>query len=102
MINIAKLIQNLWILLRTGTVLFDRVIDKSVDVHLFGAMLSALDTFAYEMSGKNINSFELKDINMSIIETNDVRFIATYAYFHRDYYILYPYNNWILIFLLLI
>ncbi|MHA1148834.1 MAG: hypothetical protein ACTSR8_11400 [Promethearchaeota archaeon] len=74
----VNVIQDLWIFLKTGIVLFDRVFDENVDANLFGAMMSALDNFATEISGGGITSFELRDKCFSILEKKDVLFVATY------------------------
>ncbi|MGQ4874481.1 MAG: hypothetical protein ACP6IY_10470 [Promethearchaeia archaeon] len=72
-------IQDLWIILKTGTVLFSRVFKEEVDANLFGAMMSALDTFANALSDGGLSSFNLKDRNFYVFKKKDLLFIASYS-----------------------
>jgi len=59
--SVEKVIQDIWIISDAGTVLFHRVFDKKVDEQLFGALMSALNSFAEQISTSGLSSFELED-----------------------------------------
>jgi hypothetical protein len=72
----AKLIQDIWILLDSGIVVFHRVYDENLDVQLFGGLMTTLDLFAEELSKGGLSSFELSNKRFSIIKKNHYLFIA--------------------------
>ena len=59
----VKVIQDLWILTEAGIVLFNRVYDPKVSAQLFGALMTALDSYSKEigMGHGGINNFEIKN-----------------------------------------
>ena len=76
MISIEKVIQDIWIISEAGTVLFHRVFDKKVDEQLFGALMSALNMFAEQISTGGLSSFELKDKKYILMKQNGISFIV--------------------------
>ena len=70
------LIQDIWIISEAGTVLFHRVFDKKVDEQLFGALMSALNMFAEQISTGGLSSFELKDKKYIFMKQNGISFIV--------------------------
>lgn len=72
----TKLIQDLWILEDSGIVLFHRVFDETVDANLFGGLLSALNSFAEEISKSGLSNFELSNKQFSLLKANNYLFIA--------------------------
>ncbi|MBY8985477.1 MAG: hypothetical protein KGD65_10435 [Candidatus Lokiarchaeota archaeon] len=72
----AKLLRDLWILTEGGTTVYSRVIDPRVDPQLFGALMSALSTFAETLTEGGISNFELSSIRFSIIKRNHFLFVA--------------------------
>ncbi len=46
----AKLLRDLWILTESGTTVYSRVIDPRVNPQIFGALMSALNTFAEKLT----------------------------------------------------
>jgi hypothetical protein len=71
-----KILQDIWILSEGGIVVFSRVFDTKVDEQLFGALMTALNTFAKELSSGGLTSFELSSIRFTIIKSNRFLFIA--------------------------
>ena len=74
----VKVIQDLWILTDAGIVLFNRVYDPKVSAQLFGALMTALDSYSKEigMGQGGINNFEIKNIRFTIIRNRNLLFVA--------------------------
>jgi len=74
----VKVIQDLWILTDAGIVLFNRVYDPKVCAQLFGALMTALDSYSKEigMGHGGINNFEIKNIRFTIIRNRNLLFVA--------------------------
>jgi len=72
----AKILRDLWILTESGTTICSRVIDPRVNPQIFGALMSALNTFAENLSEGGISNFELRNIRFSIIKKNHFLFVA--------------------------
>jgi hypothetical protein len=74
--NIAKIVQDFWILKDDGLVLFSRVFHEQVEDQLFGALLSALDSFAQQVSEGGLSNFELSNKRFTLIKKGGLLFIA--------------------------
>jgi len=72
----ANLIQDFWILADSGVVLFHRVYNKNLDAQLFGGLMTALHTFAEQISKGGLSNFELNNKRFSVIKRNNFLFIA--------------------------
>lgn len=72
----GKIIQDVWILNDSGVVLFSRVFDEKVDEQLFGSFMTALNSFAGEISEGGLTSFELKDKKFTIRKENRFLFVV--------------------------
>ena len=74
----VKVIQDLWILTDAGIVLFNRVYDPKVCAQLFGALMTALDSYSKEigMGHGGINNIEIKNIRFTIIRNRNLLFVA--------------------------
>lgn len=70
------MLQDIWILEKSGIVIFHREFDKSVSPQLFGAMMSALNFFAEQLAEGGLSNFELKDTRFTIIKKSDLIFVA--------------------------
>ena len=106
----AKLLQDIWILMDTGIVLFHRVFNETVDANLFGGFLSALNSFAEEITKKGLSNFEIADKRFTILKDGNFIFIANASKQHKHrkvkeelskimqkFYQIYPknlLNNW--------
>ncbi len=76
----VKIIQDLWIQRKDGIVIFSRVFHQKMETQLFGALMSALETFAKELSeGGGINNFEVANIRFSLIKKQNLLFIVNSA-----------------------
>lgn len=73
----VKVIRDLWILTESGTTVYSRVIDPRVNPQLFGALMSALNTFAQKLTEEGITNFELSKIRFSIVKSNKFLFVAS-------------------------
>ena len=69
-------IQDLWILTRDGIVIFEHIVSEEISPDLFGAMISALNTFAVELSEGGISSFKLQNHQFILIKKEGLIFIA--------------------------
>jgi len=74
--SFLKVLQDIWILEKAGIVLFHREFDKSYAPQLFGAMMSALNTFAEQLSDGGLSNFELQNKRFTIIKKQDLLFVA--------------------------
>jgi len=59
-----------------GEVLFSHVFEKKVDDHLFGGLMSVLNTFAEALTEGGLSNFELNDKRFTIMKMNRLLFIA--------------------------
>ncbi len=72
----VKAIQDLWIQTTNGIVIFSRVFHQTIEDQLFGALMSALNSFAQEIANGGLSNFEIKNIRFTIIKKKNLFFIA--------------------------
>jgi hypothetical protein len=72
----TKLLQDIWILADSGVVLFHRVFDENIDATLFGGMLSAINSFAEELTKGGLSNFELANKFFILLKKENYLFIA--------------------------
>ena len=74
----VKIIQDLWILTDAGIVLFNRVYDPKVCAQLFGALMTAIDSYSKNIGigDEGLQSFEISQIRFTILKRNNLLFIA--------------------------
>jgi hypothetical protein len=72
----TKVIQDLWILSEIGIVVFSRVFNPKINEQLFGALMTALNSFAGELASGGLTSFELKSIRFTLIKNKKYIFVA--------------------------
>ncbi len=72
----VKVIQDLWILTNTGVVLFNRVYEAQMKTQLFGALMSALNSFAEKLAEGGLSNFELSDKRFVIMKKKDNIYVA--------------------------
>jgi hypothetical protein len=74
----VKVIQDLWILTDGGIVLFNRVYDPKISAQLFGALMTALDSYAKSIGvgDGGLNSFEIINIRFTLVKNKNLLFIA--------------------------
>ncbi|MHA1106967.1 MAG: hypothetical protein ACTSPN_14835 [Promethearchaeota archaeon] len=73
----AKILKDIWILTSTGVVLYSRVMDEKINPQLFGALMSALNTFAEKLSDGGITNFELSNLKFIVVKRRDFLFIGS-------------------------
>ena len=74
----VKIIRDLWILTSTGMTLFSKVSDEErINPQLFGALMSALNTFAEKLSDGGISNFEMSNIRFVIVKRRDLLFVGS-------------------------
>jgi hypothetical protein len=71
------ILQDIWILSNTGTVLFSRVFDPQMENQLFGALMSALNTFAEQLADGGLTNFELSDKKFVLKKRGEYTFVAS-------------------------
>ncbi|NVM17877.1 MAG: hypothetical protein HWN80_09180 [Candidatus Lokiarchaeota archaeon] len=71
-----KILRDMWIVSEGGLVVFSRVYEKTLDEQLFGALLTALNSFAEEIAHDGLSNFELSDIRFTILKKAHFIFIA--------------------------
>jgi hypothetical protein len=71
-----KVINDIWILTDTGVTVYSRVVDSRINPQLFGALMSALNSFAEQLADGGITNFELSKLRFTIIKKNDFIFVA--------------------------
>lgn len=72
-----KVLQDIWILQKSGLVIFHREFDNVVSPQLFGAMMSALNMFAEQLTEGGLSNFDLKDTRFTLIKKMNLILIAT-------------------------
>jgi hypothetical protein len=78
-IFLGKILKDLWILTSTGVVLYSRVIDEKINPQLFGALMSALNSFAEKLSDGGISNFELSNLRFVVVRRREFLFIGSTA-----------------------
>lgn len=74
----VKVLQDIWILKEdSGIVVFHRVYDDKLDVQLFGGLMSALNSFAEQLSKEGISSFELSNKRFTLMKKKGFLFVAS-------------------------
>jgi len=66
----------MWIISEGGLVVFSRVYEKTLDDQLFGALLTALNSFAEEIAQDGLSNFELSNMRFTILKRAHFIFIA--------------------------
>ncbi len=74
-----KILQDIWILSEGGIVVFNRVFHPKINEQLFGALMTALNSFAEEIIKGGPMSFELSLVRYTIYKSNTFLFIANSA-----------------------
>ena len=66
----------MWIISEGGIVVFSRVYKEMLDDQLFGALLTALNSFAEQIAQDGLSNFELGDKRFTILKRSHFIFIA--------------------------
>jgi len=66
------------VLASTGVTLYSRVMEKErLNPQLFGALMSALNTFAEKLSDGGISNFEMSNMRFVVVRRRDFLFVGT-------------------------
>jgi len=66
----------MWVISEGGIVVFSRVYEETLDEQLFGALLTALNSFAEEIAQEGLSNFELGEMRFTILKKSHFIFIA--------------------------
>ena len=66
----------MWIISEGGIVVFSRVYEETLDEQLFGALLTALNSFAEQIAQEGLSNFELGANRFTILKRSHFIFIA--------------------------
>ena len=72
----GKILNDIWILYESGVVVYSRVLEPRINPQLFGALMSALNLFAEQLSNGGITNFELSKLRFTIIKKKNFIFVA--------------------------
>ena len=72
----VKILQDIWILNESGIVVFSRVFNPNVNEQLFGALMTALNSFANELARGGLSSFELSSMRFTIYKDKGFIFVT--------------------------
>jgi len=72
----SKILQDIYILTESGTTIWSRVFNPKINEQMFGAVMSAINKFAEQISETGINHFELSKKQYIIIKKKDLLFIG--------------------------
>lgn len=75
--SMKKIIDDIWILLDSGIVLYSRCDETKVDAQLFGGLMSAINMFAEDLVKGGITNFELSKKKYTISKMKDLLFVAS-------------------------
>ncbi|MBD3256308.1 MAG: hypothetical protein GF383_14515 [Candidatus Lokiarchaeota archaeon] len=71
-----KILQDIWILTNSGIVVYSRVFHEKVNAQLFGALMTALNSFALELAKGGLSSFELSSMRFTLLKDEGFIFVA--------------------------
>ena len=71
-----KILQDIWIIHKSGIVIFHRAFTESMSPQAFGAMMSALNSFAEQLTEGGLSNFELYNKKFTIVKKLYLTFIA--------------------------
>ncbi|MFX1321300.1 MAG: hypothetical protein ACFFAQ_06625 [Promethearchaeota archaeon] len=73
----VKILENIWIMTTTGSVIYHRKYDPIIDEQLFGAIISSLNTFAEKgLFEDSISSFVISDKILYLKKKNNILFVT--------------------------
>ena len=72
-----QVLKDLWIITENGVVVYSRAFEQKINPQLFGALMSALNTFAQKLSDGGISNFEMSNIRFVIVKRRDFLFIGS-------------------------
>ena len=73
---LRKYIRDLWIVSKSGVVLFENKVSDQINPDLFGSMMSALNMYANNLSEGGLSSFDMDDNRYVLIKEKSYQFIT--------------------------
>jgi len=73
---LGKNLNDIWVLTESGITVYSRVLEPRINPQLFGALMSALNLFAEQLSNGGITNFELSKLRFTIIKKKNFIFVA--------------------------
>ncbi|MFX1592612.1 MAG: hypothetical protein ACFFCL_07960 [Promethearchaeota archaeon] len=70
------ILEDFWILTKTGALIYHYLAKTTYDKQFFGMILSAINSFAEQISNGGLSSFELANKRFSFIEKNEIIFLG--------------------------
>jgi hypothetical protein len=74
---LPQVLKDLWIITENGVVVYSRAFEQKINPQLFGALMSALNTFAQKLSDGGISNFEMSNIRFVIVKRRNFLFIGS-------------------------
>ncbi len=71
-----KHLHDLWIISKSGLVIFEKVKNEQIAPDLFGAMINVLNLYAEKLSEGGISSFNFKDNQFVMIRKSSLIFVT--------------------------
>lgn len=71
-----KILQDIYILIDSGVVIWSRVFDPKINEQIFGALMTAINTFAEQITETGISNFELSNKQYIILQKKGFLFIG--------------------------
>ena len=75
---LVKVLDDIWIMRREGTVLFNYVAEEKLNEQIFGSFMSAIDAFANKIDKGGLTSFQVGTKKFIITKDQELYFIAKY------------------------
>ena len=73
----ADILHDIWIMTNSGIVVFHKAYSKAMDSQLFGMLMTALNSFAEELSKGGLSSFELSDKRFCMTKQDNFLFVSS-------------------------
>ena len=71
----GKILRDIWILTENGITVFSRVIDPSINPQIFGALMSALNSYAESLSEGGISNIEMVKLRFGVLKKKQFQFL---------------------------
>ncbi len=71
-----KILHDLWIISKSGIVLFENVKSEKIPPDLFGAMINVLNLYAEKLSEGGLSSFNFKENQFVMIKKRSLIFVT--------------------------
>ena len=72
-----RILQDFWILSKSGLTLFHRVLNEKMDDQLFGGIFYAVELFGKKLATGGLKSFEMNSKKFTLFKKNNLLFIAS-------------------------